>query len=80
MSTVAEPHVDLDALQARMCDGKTAMGAKAARECAQRMRSEGHRVSPYRCCFCEDWHVGHVPSMTTVELIADAIRQRSQET
>lgn len=37
-------------------------------------RALGDQYRPYRCPFCASWHVGHIPSMKTVEQIARVIR------
>lgn len=40
-----------------------------------RMRERGESVRKYRCCFCSaGFHVGHVPDMKAVALLARAIR------
>lgn len=31
-------------------------------------------VRPYHCPFCRGWHLGHVPSLETMEHIAAEIR------
>lgn len=41
---------------------------------AEHLRGLGIWVAPYRCVFCHYWHVGHTPSMKTVEALARAIR------
>lgn len=64
----------LQRLRRRVCGVKAAYSAKGARGQAERMRCLGELVSPYRCVFCHWWHVGHTPSMETVEALAKAIR------
>jgi hypothetical protein len=68
---------ELANIEERVCGTKRRLHRREARTVAQRFRHHGHRVSPYRCPFCGSWHVGHVPSMTTVAQIAQAIRQRA---
>lgn len=68
---------EVEAITERMCTRKRQWSRRGARLLAQRMRSEGRRVSPYRCPICHSWHVGHVPSMTTVAAIAALIRRRA---
>jgi hypothetical protein len=64
----------------RMCHGKKRLGAKAARRVADAVQATGEDVHAYRCCVCRCWHLGHTPSMATVESIAAAIRERSYPT
>lgn len=76
---ITEDHWDaLDPESRRMirfgCLGKTLYQERGAKATASRL--DGCRA--YRCPFTltEDghWHVGHVPTMTTVEAIARTIR------
>lgn len=62
------------AVIAKACQCKRAYGARCARLVAERARSQGNRVSPYRCFNCGSWHVGHPPSYEGLRRIADAIR------
>lgn len=48
-----------------------------ARKVAQRLRAQGIAVSPFQCHVCPHWHIGHTPSMETVEKMAAAIRRRT---
>lgn len=68
--------VDWRAVEVRVCGTKVRYGAKAARA---RADSYGNDVRPYRCPFCGGYHVGHAPSMQSVETIAAAIRARAQD-
>lgn len=61
-------------LRQRVCGDKPSYGPKGARAMAEHLRGAGIWVSPYRCVFCHWWHVGHPPSMRTVEGLARAIR------
>lgn len=70
-----------DAVLLRMCEGKKKMGAKGARAAAASVsRTSGEDVHAYRCAVCRGWHIGHTPSMESVEAIAEAIRHRSYPT
>lgn len=68
---------EVEALTERICGTKSPYSAKAARRIAERWRGRGVAISPYRCPLCGEWHVGHVPSMTSVSRIAQFIRQRA---
>lgn len=68
---------EVAAITERMCTRKRRWSRAGARVVAQRMRTQGRRVSPYRCPVCSEWHVGHVPSMATVATIAALIRRRA---
>lgn len=63
----------------RACLSKNALGRDAARRVCEEARRVGNHLQAYRCPFFEDghWHVGHVPSMASVDLIARAIRDLS---
>lgn len=65
------------AVERRACASKRKYGAERARRVAERLRSEGHDVHAYRCCFCHSWHVGHTPSWASVKRLAKAIRHRA---
>lgn len=65
-------------LEDRACGTKRKMGAARARDVAQALTDRtGERISPYRCPWCQAWHVGHTPSMATVTDLAKHIRERS---
>lgn len=64
-------------IETRCCAGKKRYGANAARDIAAARSTSTIRISPYRCPFCEGWHVGHTPSMESVRTIAEAIRERA---
>ena len=66
--------LDVRRLRQRVCGDKPSYGPKGARAMAEHLREMGVWVSPYRCVFCHDWHVGRTPSMKTVEALARAIR------
>lgn len=65
------------AVLSRMCQGKARRNAKNARQAAARLQAKGEDVHPYRCNVCSWWHIGHTPSMDTIEAIAAAIRHRN---
>jgi hypothetical protein len=65
---------DTNEVIARSCDRKRPYGARCARIVAERRRSQGEQVSPYRCFYCGAWHVGHAPSLEGLRRIAEAIR------
>lgn len=50
-------------LRRKQCEGKLRYPSlKDARLSATEMsRRIGRDISPYRCRFCESWHVGHTP-------------------
>lgn len=66
-------------VKAKVCGKKVPYpGSQAARQMAKRLNRD-ERTSPYsayRCPVCHKWHVGHVPSMESVQEIADMIRGR----
>jgi hypothetical protein len=66
----------------RTCDRKIRYGPRLARSTAARMRGQGENVSAYRCPFSAPethWHVGHMPSMESLQELADAVRYALQE-
>lgn len=65
---------ELSAIRDRSCTRKEKMGPKRARNVAAAKQLQKIDVHPYRCPFCGSWHVGHTPSMPSVETIAQAIR------
>lgn len=58
------------------CGRKRALDRRHAQKVARAARERGERVSAYPCPFCESWHVGHVPSLDSMEDIARAIRDQ----
>jgi hypothetical protein len=40
------------------CTGKEPLNPRQAQQIAARMRKNGAVVKPYRCVFCQRWHVG----------------------
>lgn len=60
------------------CLTKTLWSRDGARASAARLRAEGETTTAYPCPFVmageRHWHVGHVPSMKTVQGLALAIR------
>lgn len=66
--------MNVDAVRERTCTRKLRRSERDARSFAVKLRASGVAVSPYRCPFCRGWHVGHPPSMETVELLARVIR------
>lgn len=66
----------MEAMRARACVGKRIYSPSVARLVAQRMRRKGEQVSPYRCNFCGQWHIGHVMSMEGVRALARIIVER----
>jgi hypothetical protein len=73
---VEEESEELKRLRESVCGHKQKHDhPKAARAHARSLEWNKHEhVTPYRCPFCKSWHVGHPPSMKTVEKIALAIR------
>jgi hypothetical protein len=66
-----------DAVVDRACAGKVAhRSARAARHHVDSLLAADPTVAvgPYRCPFCGAWHVGHVPSIESLALIAAAVR------
>lgn len=50
---------------------------QAQRSLARRRKADPGAVEgvvAYRCCFCRGWHLGHVPSVDTLEQIALEVR------
>lgn len=66
------------AVKATACESKIGHGKDIARRIAEHHRAEGDLVGAYRCPFCHLWHVGHVPSLESLQLIADAIRYHGE--
>lgn len=57
------------------CLEKKRWSRNGAWDAVARLRRKGDQVSAYRCPFKGDhWHVGHIPSMATVEDLALAVR------
>lgn len=69
--------VAVDAIEARACLRKSRYSVAGARQRAAELTRPGQRISPYRCVFCGCWHVGHTPSMESIETLAAAIRERA---
>lgn len=69
------------AVKERACGNKIPHSRDTARRIAEHHRAEGDLVGAYRCPFCpgKHWHVGHVPSMESLQQIADAIRYHEQD-
>jgi hypothetical protein len=66
----------------RCHEGKAPMSRQAAHDEAQRLNRRNPQdtpAGPYRCPSCRSYHVGHVPSMESLQSIAEAIRARHQE-
>lgn len=64
-----------EAIEARVCGNKRRHETCGdARREARRVRGNGHKVEHYRCPFCELWHIGHPPSMETLEALARVMR------
>lgn len=70
------PDVNVDAVRQRTCGDKrryrTRWGARHAAE--RRSQASGDTIRAYRCPFCPSFHIGHVPSMESLEALAEAIR------
>ena len=79
---ITEDHWDaLDPESRRLirsgCLGKTIWQERGAKESARRLIRQGKECRAYRCPFTlkdHHWHVGHVPTMATLEGIARTIR------
>ena len=67
--------MDPDLLE-RVCTRHQKMGEQAAKRNAEARRESGDPVSAFRCPFCLEWHVGHGPSLTTMQEVALALRER----
>lgn len=65
-----------DHLRYSVCDRKKKLGRTAARRLARTARGDGAQLAPYRCPFCHEWHVGHPPTMATLEHLADWLLRR----
>jgi len=68
-------------LQHRVCDRKVKMGRKAAMKVADEARRQGTPLAAYRCPFLDadgesHWHIGHAPTMRTLERTAELLRER----
>jgi hypothetical protein len=67
-----------DQIRAKVCGDKLryAWPSQARRAARMLERQHGGRFAGYRCPFSDDrhWHVGHVPSMASLESIARVIR------
>lgn len=66
-------------VRVKVCGSKVQHpGPGDARRALNRLRQPPTVYGIYRCPFADDghWHVGHVPSMEALRVIADAIRGR----
>jgi hypothetical protein len=67
-------------LEQRVCLHKRRLGRKAAMGLAGRLRVDGDPISAYRCPFATGddahWHIGHGPSLLTLERVAEVLRDR----
>lgn len=66
-------------VKAKVCGKKTPHpDPPSARRAAASLNktTNGKPYSHYRCPVCHQWHVGHVPSMRTLQEVADLIRGR----
>lgn len=69
---------EAEAIRARCCAGKAryASPGHARRDAFAVMahNGDGRPVRSYRCPFCHNWHVGHVPDLEGLAALATAIR------
>lgn len=68
-------------IEQRVCAQKVKLGRATAMRIAQAQRDAGEHVSAYRCIFATElgghWHIGHGPTMLTLERLAEVLRARS---
>lgn len=77
---------EVDAIVSRACTRKRRYGSRghAIAVAAAVSLATGEPIRSYRCRFSNGtrsdrhWRLGHVPSMDTVEALAEAIRARAQ--
>jgi hypothetical protein len=70
---------ETERLRRSMCGRKARLSEHSAQRAAMAARGQGTALSAYPCPLCVDgdrrwWHVGHPPTMATVELLARYLR------
>lgn len=63
-----------EAIRRRACHRKQSYSAGTARKVAAEACTPTKNIRPYRCPFCAQWHIGHVPAMREVRDLAAAVR------
>lgn len=72
--------VDWRAEQTHSCGRKLKyLDPADAHAAARRARAKGEAVRAYPCPWCCEFHIGHVPSLESLERLAVALRARREE-